>query len=562
LKIINSKAGLLRVAKIYQHNLFKYKFSKNMKIRHLSMMLIIGLLFGFIPQKNTPPNIVWIVCEDMSPHLGSYGEKVAKTPNLDQLAADGVRYTNAFTTAGVCAPSRNAIITGRFQTANGGHNMRTLGMSANVKDAYPEGFKTYSTLLPDNVVGYPEYLRQAGYYCTNNAKEDYQFVGSPTMWDESSKKAHWRNRKDKSQPFFSIFNIEVTHESQVWARDKEPLLVNPKDVEVPPYYPDDSVSRKVIARFLSNVMVMDQKVGEIIEQLKEDNLYENTVIFFYSDHGDGLPYVKRELHHRGLRIPLIIKAPFLKAGTTDSQLISAIDFAPTLLSLANFPIPKTIHGKAFLGTQKSVSKNKYIYGARDRMDSELDRVRSVSDGRFNYLRYYMPEKPFYQNIRYRLQNPLMPHLLKLKEEGKLNASQMLWFRPSKPSEELFDTQNDPFELNNLANDPNFAPKLKELQAAHQKWLKDYKDWGAVNEMDMVKLWWKGMDTPPITAEPKINLVNGKINVSSATKGASIGYRKSTKDSWTVYQRPFDYRTGDSIYIFAHKIGLAKVEKTY
>ncbi len=526
-----------------------------------TVCIILFICFRTKDIKHKQPNIVWIVCEDMSPHLGSFGEKVAKTPNLDQLASEGVRYTNVFTTAGVCAPSRNAIITGRYQTANGGHNMRTLAMSANAKDDYPPGFKPYSVVLPEGVLGYPQYLRQAGYYCSNNAKEDYQFVGSPTMWNESNKKAHWRNRKDKNQPFFSVFNIEVSHESNVWTRAKEPLLVDPKDVEVPPYYPDDSISRHVIARFLSNVMEMDKRAGEIIQQLKTDGLYDDTIIFFYSDHGDGMPYVKREIHHRGLQIPLIIKAPFLKAGTTNNQLISAVDFAPSLLSLAGFPIPKTMHGQAFLGTQKVIKTRKYIYAARDRMDSEIDRVRSVSDGRFNYLRYYMPEKPFYQNIRYRLQNPLMPHLLKLRNEGKLNAAQMDWFRPTKPEEELFDTKNDPHELRNVSNDPNYALKLKEMRDAHHKWMIDYKDWGAIKEMEMVKLWWNGKDSPPDTAEPKIIFENNKVKLSTESKGASIGYRNTTKDAWSIYQEPFELKKGDSLYVFAHRIGYFKSEKS-
>ncbi len=511
-----------------------------------------------VKQTSTPkPNIVWIVCEDMSPHLSSYGDKIVKTPNLDRLASEGVRYTNAFTTAGVCAPSRNAIITGRYQTANGGHHMRTTAASGLSKDAYPENFKPYSTLLPADVQPYPHYLRQAGYYCSNNSKEDYQFESSPTMWDESSNKAHWRNRQDKSQPFFSIFNLMVTHESQVWVREGEPLLVDPKKVEVPPYYPDDSVSRKTIARFLTNVMLMDKQVGNIIQQLKDDGLYNNTIIFFYSDHGDGLPYAKRELHHRGLQIPLIIKAPFLPAGTTDTQLISAIDFAPTLLSLAGIKIPTAIHGQAFLGSQTAAKKRNYIYGARDRMDSETDRVRSVSDGRYNYLRYYMQQLPFYQNVRYRLQNPLMLHLLQLRDQGKLNPTQMQWFRTSKPFEELFDTQTDPFELNNLATNPQYATKLKELRTAHEKWMKDYKDWGAVPEMEMVSQWWNGKETPPKTASPAIESRGNKVTITSKTKGAAIGYRKSWKDSWTVYEKPFVWAAGDSLYAVAHKIGYEK-----
>ncbi len=529
------------------------------------IILLIGLTFfcltAFkkIEKQSAPlkPNIVWIVCEDMSPHLGSYGDKLTKTPNLDLLAAEGLRYTNAFTTAGVCAPSRNAIITGRYQTANGGHHMRTTAASKLAIEAYPDGFKPYSTLLPADVQPYPYYLRQEGYYCSNNSKEDYQFESSPMMWDESSNKAHWRNRKDKSQPFFSIFNLMVTHESQVWARDKEPLLVDPKNVEVPPYYPDDSISRKVIARFLTNVMLMDKQVGNIIQELKDDGLYDNTIIFFYSDHGDGLPYVKRELHHRGLRVPLIIKAPFLKGGSTDDHLISAIDFAPTLLSLAGIPIRKSMHGQAFLGKQKSPKNRTYIYGARDRMDSETDRVRSVSDGRFNYLRYYMPKLPFYQNIRYRLQNPLMPHLLKLRDEGKLNADQMQWFRSTKPDEELFDTQTDPFELNNLATDPQYATKLKELRTAHEKWLKDYTDLGTMPEMEMVAQWWEGKEFPPENTEPIIAFKGNKVTLKSKTNGTILGYRNSEKDSWTIYKKPFYCTNGDSLFVVAHRIGYNK-----
>ena len=485
---------------------------------------------------------------------------VAKTPVLDQLATEGVRYTNVFSTAGVCAPSRCAIISGCYQTAIGGQHMRTLGYIDALKDVYPPNYKSYSALAPADVKCFPEYLRRAGYYCTNNSKEDYQFEAPPTAWDESSGKAHWRNRKDKNQPFFAVFNLMITHESQVWARDKDPLLVNPQDVEVPPYYPDDSVSRKVIARFLTNVMKMDKQVGDILQQLKEDNLYDNTIIFFYSDHGDGLPYVKRELHHRGLKVPLIVKAPFLNKGTIDNQLISFIDFGPSVLSLAGVPIPKSIQGQAFMGNQKAQKPRSYIYAARDRMDSEYDRVRAVSDGRFNYLKNYMPQLPYYQNINYRLQNPLMPHLLKLKEAGKLNAAQMDWFKPSKPDEELFDTQIDPYEMKNLANIPQYANKLKELRAKHMHWLNQYKDWGAMPEMEMVKLWWNGKDTAPLTAQPEVQFSKNKVIISSATEGASIGYRKSLKDTWTVYQKPFMGQKGDSLYVVAQRIGYIKSEK--
>lgn len=500
------------------------------------------------------PNIVWIVCEDMSPHLGSYGEKVAKTPVLDQLAKESVRYTQAYSTAGVCAPSRAALITGNYQTSMGGHNMRTLGFSASATQDYPPGLKPYSAVVPEGVKCFPEYLRMSGYYCTNNAKQDYQFEAPVTAWDESSKKGHWRNRPDKNQPFFSIFNIETTHESQVWSRNKEPLLVDPKNVDVPLYYPDDSVSRHVMARFLTNVMMMDRQVGEIIKQLKDDGLYENTILFFYSDHGDGLPFVKRELYQRGLKVPLLIKAPFLPQGTTDNQLISFVDLGPTILSLAGISIPKTMQGQAFLGDQKSKSTRKYIYAARDRMDSEYDRVRAVSDGRFTYLRNFMPEKPYYQDIKYRLQNPLMPHLLQLKKEGKLNKEQMYWFRTSKESEELFDTQTDPNEFVNLAKKPAYSEKLIELRKKQDEWTKRYGDLGAINEIELVKKWWNGQDAAPKTAIPIVRQHGKKIYISCQTKGASIGYRTDEKQSWKVYTGPFSAPFGEKIYMMAQRIG--------
>lgn len=530
-----------------------------------NIRLILCTLFTcsslFAQQKTAMPrpNIVWIVCEDMSPHLGSYGEKVAKTPFLDQLAKESVRYTQAYSTAGVCAPSRSALITGNYQTSIGGHNMRTLGFSASATNDYPPGLKPYSAMIPADVKCFPEYLRMAGYYCTNNAKQDYQFEAPVTAWDESSKKGHWRNRTDKNQPFFSVFNIETTHESQVWVRAKEPLLVDPKSVEVPPYYPDDSLSRHVIARFLSNVMVMDKQVGEIIQQLKDDGLYDNTILFFYSDHGDGLPFVKRELYQRGLKVPLLIKAPFLPKGTTDDQLVSFVDFGPSILSIAGVPIPNSMQGQAFLGSQKAKDKRKYIYAARDRMDSEYDRVRAVSDGRFKYLRNYMPEKSYYQDIKYRLQNPLMPHLLALKKDGKLNEKQLYWFRSNKVEEELFDTQQDPYEYVNLAANPAYAKKLVELRKKHQEWTKQYGDLGAINEVELVKKWWNGQSAPPVTEKAVIGLSNGTVSITCPTKGASIGFRTKAKGPWQVYTKPFVMKSGDSLFVMSHRIGYVPSE---
>ena len=396
-----------------------------MKTDHFFLLLLFSVAISCSPKEQenkaviefpVRPNIIWIVAEDLSPqHLGVYGGTGGSTPFLDALAMDGVIYSEAYSTAGVCAPSRAALITGAYQTSIGAHNMRTLGMSQNALDAYPPGHQSYSAVIPADMKTYPELLRMAGYYTSNNVKEDYQFRSPVTMWDESSREAHWRNRKDPNQPFFSIFNFTTSHESQVWARADEPLLVDPADVFIPPYYPDDSISRAVMARFITNAMRMDMQAGEIIQQLKDDGLYENSIIFFYGDHGDGLPYAKRELYDRGLKVPLIVKAPFLEKGGQIDELVSFVDFGPTVLSLAGVQIPESMQGQAFLGEQKA-GPRRYIYAARDRMDSEYDRVRAVSDGRFKYIRNYMPEKPNYQNIQYRLNNPLMIHLLDLHEQ--------------------------------------------------------------------------------------------------------------------------------------------------
>jgi N-sulfoglucosamine sulfohydrolase len=534
-------------------------------MKSLFISIITFLIFtSFLQKKDEPkstnrqPNILWITCEDMSPHLGSYGEKVAKTPHLDQLAKEGTRFTNVFSTAGVCAPSRNTIITGMYQTSTGGHHMRTLQTPATQKFS---PVPSYSAIPPAQVKCFPEYLRKAGYYCTNNEKQDYQFEAPVTVWDENSKTADWRGRADKNQPFFSIINLMTTHESMVFVNEKKPLEVKPEDVLVPPYMPDNLIIRTDIARFLTNVQTMDRQVGEIIQKLKDDGLYENTIIFFYSDHGDGLPFVKRELYDRGLKVPMIIRYPNAeKANTIDNQLISFVDLAPTILSLANIPIPNYIEGQAFLGNQKAKNKRKYIFAARDRMDSEYDRVRAVSDGRFKYLKNYMPEMPYYQNIAYRLQQKSMAEILKLRDEGKLNEEQMIWFRTSKPDEELFDVKNDPYEFHNLANDPKHKGKLIELRTKHQEWLKKYRDLGAVSEKEMLAKWWNGQENAPKTFEPQIKINKNALRLNCSTSGASIGYKKHWADkSWNVYSTEVPISKGDSIYVVAQRIGFTKSE---
>ncbi|HMR85532.1 MAG TPA: sulfatase [Niabella sp.] len=515
------------------------------------------------------PNIVWIVCEDMSPHLSTFGEKTINTPHLDQLARDGIRFTHAYTVAGVCAPSCSALITGMYPTKTGANNMRTLSAPPGpVPDYVPA---PYSVVLPPYVKGFPEYLRAAGYYCTNNAKQDYQFQAPVTIWDESSTKAHWRNRPG-GKPFFAVFNLGITHEAQIWERAGEPLLVNPSDVQVPPYYPDIPEVRQDIARHLTNVIKMDQQAGAIIQQLKDDGLYDSTIVFFYSDHGDGLPYVKREVLKRGLHIPLIVKLPGKRsAGAVNKELISSLDLPATILSLAGIPVPAYMDGQAFLGAQRSEKMRKYVFAGRDRMDTEVDRVRTLMDTAFQYIRNYMPDKPGYQDALYRLQMPMMKRMKNMRDSGLLNPDAMAWFKTSKPREELYDLKNDPYELKNLANDKRYKRKLEELRAVYNEWYEQTGDRAIVPELQMLtREMWGGEKEPPVTEPPQVIKVDGGILIRCATAGASIGYKINATEAdakgtggWSLYRYQYiPLKKGDRITIKAQRIGYTESMATF
>ncbi|GAB2583099.1 sulfatase-like hydrolase/transferase [Spirosoma areae] len=481
-----------------------------------------------------PPNILFLSCEDMSPHLGCYGDTTIPTPNIDRLAWEGIRFSNAFCTAGVCAPSRNAMITGMYQTSTGGHNMRTLYSTQPEKTGLP---KQYSIVPAPDVRAFPEYLRQIGYYTTNNSKTDYQFEEPPTVWNEVSAKAHYRNRQP-GQPFFAVFNNVVTHESQVWVRKDLPLRVDPARIRVPPYYADTKTVRQDMARFFSNIRDMDDWVGQMLDQLKADGLLDNTIIFFWSDHGDGLPFVKREIYDRGIRVPLIVRFPDGQgAGTVRSDLTSMIDLAPTVLSLAGLPTPKQMQGRAFLGKYAVKKPRQYVFAARDRLDEVYDRVRSVHDGRYQYIRNFYPDRPLYMDIAYRKQQPMMAEMLRLRDEGKLTAVQMNWFRQTKPAEELYDIQTDPYQLTNIADQPAQVANLKRLRQQLDNWLVETKDLGGIPEKDLIRQWWNGRDEPPVTAIPQFQKQRGKLLISCATPGASIAYKTTSGQDWQVYSQP-------------------------
>ena len=515
-------------------------------------------------QKTAAPNILWISCEDLSPHFDFYGDSTIKTPNLTKLASEGVVYENVFTTAGVCSPSRCAIITGMNQVSVGGHNMRTLLNTFPEKTGLP---MSYSIVTPPPVKPFSEYLRTKGYYCTNNSKTDYQFEAPATAWDESSANASWRKRKE-GQPFFAVFNLMVTHESQVWQRKNHPLHVEPSAVNVPPYYPDTKTVRADMARFLSNVVDMDSLVGGLLKQLADDKLLDNTIIFFWTDHGDGLPNYKRELYDRGTHVPLVIRFPDKKqAGSRSDRLISSIDFGPTVLSLAGIQPPPYMQGRAFLGKHAERKPNEYVYSARDRMDSEYDRVRAVRDKRYRYIRNFRPDLPSYQNVEYRLQQNMMKEMLSMKENGKLNEVQMRWFAPGKPKEELYDLQTDPFELTNLASSDKHTAELTRLRKEMDRWLVYANDQGAIPEKELISRMWNGHDKPPVTEPIVVDRSKGlTVTLSTATPGASVGFKvirqgQAEPASWSVYSMSIKVEPGSTLKCFAHRIGYEPSRET-
>ena len=526
----------------------------------LAILIFTGIVIATAQSNERLPNILWISCEDLSPHFEFYGDNSVATPNLSRLSREGITYDNVFTTAGVCAPSRCAIITGVNQVTAGGHNMRTLLNTFPERTGLPQ---SYSIVPPQEIKAFPEYLRAKGYYCTNNSKTDYQFEAPPTVWDEVSDKATWRNRKE-GQPFFAVVNFMVTHESQVWVRKNHPMHVDPAKVKLPPLYPDTRTVRNDVARFLSNVADLDSLVGNLIRELEIDHLLENTIIFFWSDHGDGLPFFKRELYDRGLHVPLVVRFPGqINAGKREARLISSIDFAPTVLSLAGIQPPPYMQGKAFLGKYKTKEGHRYVYAARDRMDSEYERVRAVRDTQYKYIRNFYPERPLYQNIEFRLQQDMMKEMLQLKDKGKLDSIQMKWFVTSKPSEELYDVKADPYELKNLANDPKYKATLIRIRKEMDEWLIKVKDLGAVEEKQLISRMWEGVDHPPSTAAVIIKVSNDNVvTLSCDTKGASIGFKVieengSESSSWNVYTKPIKLEKGKTIKAIAQRIGFMK-----
>ena len=502
------------------------------------------------------PNIVWISNEDMSPRLGAYGDRIARTPVLDRFARESVRYTRAFTTAPVCAPSRAAIITGMHQAAIGAQHMRTS------EDRVPDLPGPYEAVPPFYVKGFPEYLRAAGYFTSNRVKTDYQFGVPFTIWDALGANAHWRGRADRSQPFFSVFNLTVTHESQIFpsspARKGKPLVTDPAKLQVPPYYPDTPLVREELARMYDNIADMDAQVGVILKQLEEDGLADDTIVVYWSDHGDGVPRSKRSLYDSGLRVPLMIRWPkslggTVAPGTVSDELVSFVDLAPTVLALAGVEIPAHLHGRALIGPRAAPAPP-FVFAARDRMDIEYDMMRSARDARFLYIRNFSPELPYAGHIIYRNQSNIMQEWFRLQAEGKLTGPAALWMRTRRPAEELYDTVADPHQIRDLSAQAAHRATLARMRDAVTAWMTRIGDQGLINEPEMIQRMWPG-GVQPETAQPYIvprrttdapaRSASMKIDgptemvIYVPTQGASIGYatEEGPAARWRLYTGP-------------------------
>ncbi len=475
------------------------------------------------------PNVLWISVEDISPDLGCYGDTYAVTPNLDAFAAQGTRFDSCFAHMGVCAPARSGIISAMYPTCIGTNHMRCRGVPQ------PE------------VRCFTEYLRAAGYYCSNHSKTDYQFNPPATAWDVQGGSKWWRGRAE-NQPFFTVINLGTTHESQIRNAKRrqqadEQLtpeeLHDPAKANIPAYHPDTPVVRKDWAQYADNITLMDKEVARILGELAKDGLAENTIVWFWGDHGRGLPRGKRWIYDSGSHAPLIVRVPktlrhraspgdalAFRPNTATDELVQFIDFGPTVLSLCGVDVPKHMQGQPFMGPQKAVPR-RYIYGARDRVDEANDTIRCVRDGRFKYIRNFQPHLPRSLDVDYMNKMPTMQEMRRLHAEGKLKGPELQYFECPKAIEELYDIKADPHEVRNLADVPAHGATLGRLRDELFAWMRQTGDFGMLPEPEFDALK-RPNDQYETTAAPGVTptQVGGETRAAlvCATAGASITYR--------------------------------------
>lgn len=421
------------------------------------------------------PNILWLITEDMGPELGCYGTPQVDTPNLDQLAAEGVRYTQAFTTAGVCSVSRSSFMTGMYSTTIGAQNHRS-----HRNDNFP---------LPDGVRVMTDWLRDAGYYTANlvkfpiegvrgTGKTDWNFTYKGKPFDTAD-----YNDLKSHQPFYAQVNFHESHRPY-----SAPPHADPDKVKMPPYYPDHPFARADWAAYLDEITQVDKHIGKIIDQLKADGLYDNTVILMIGDHGRSMLRGKQWCYDSGLSIPLIIRWPKnfpapkqIAPGKVDDRLVSAIDLTATTLDIAGVAIPPKMEGQVFLG-EHAAPDHQYLFGSRDRDDETVFHIRTVRDPQFRYIRNFDAEKPFLLINRYKeFSYPMITLMRYLDAQGRLEGPPKVLLAPHRPEEELYDLKADPYEIHNLAEDPQYKDTLDRLRKALTDWIAATGDKGQTPE---------------------------------------------------------------------------------
>ncbi len=461
----------------------------------LALLLVLTVLATSLRAADRP-NILWITAEDMSPTLGCYGDTYATTPHLDKLATQSVLFTHAFATSPVCSPSRSALINGVIASTQGTHNMRS---------AFP---------IPKEMTGFPSFMRKAGYYTTNNVKTDYNSANWKRIieasWDESSDTAHWR-KGPKGKPFFSVFNLMTSHQSRtmVWPYEKFQAEVQSKlskdeihdsaKAPLPPYYVDTPVVRKTVARYYDCVTAMDKEVGAILKQLEDDGHADNTIVFFFSDHGSGMPRHKRALLDSGMRVAMMVRVPAkwrhlfesktsmkAKPGTKTDRLVSFDDFGPSVLSLSGVKIPDYMTGKPFAGP-KAVEPREYVFGHRDRVDEVIDMARSVRGKRYLYIHNFMPHLGYNQPTAWPDLGEIRHEFYRLADPNQMTQAQWHFAGPTRPWLEVFDCVKDPLNLNNLAGKPEFKDVERRLGGQLMKHIANSRDLGFIPEAQMWEL---------------------------------------------------------------------------
>lgn len=523
------------------------------------------------PDPEGRPNILVLMAEDLSPRWGSFGDPMAVTPNIDALAKRGTRYPNTFTTAGVCAPSRAALITGMHQGATGTQHMRTSN-------------RGYKAVPPESVKAFPELMRAAGYYTYTGEKLDYQFsgiragTGPFTIWDDEGERAHWRKRSD-GQPFFALDNFEVTHESGLfaplghWPRSALHLAIqlyrhhlygpideidqiDPAAIPLPPIYPDVEAVRRDFARHYANIARFDTQVGETVRMLEQDGLAQNTILIITTDHGDGLPRAKRELTDAGIRVPMIVVWPDrwrpanAPPGSVDERLVSFVDLAPTLLHLGGVDVPRHMQGRDFV----TGPRRQHIFAARDRVDDYVNRQRAVRGPRFKYIANDLPGSVGGHRGAFRDHLDSMRAMRDLYEAGKLDPVQARWFEPT-PAEQLYDTKADPYETNNLIGDPRYAAIRRRLRSALDDWRARMGPLFDLDEDAMIKAIADDDGNQRVTPPPAIDETGGTITLT-AENNASIGYRWGD-GPWQLYTAPFQARPRARLEAKAVRYGWAE-----